>query len=195
MKCDFCHIPLSSTNVTNNAESQHGITGKRLRALAKFNRPDPNSLFANIHSLKRGDTLITRQCKHLILEDIREDGTLVMKDIVAGSQLELDSFQEVDMQYLGQSPHQDSTTTSSNQTYNNLVLLWLDEVPTSGELQNIHVTNNNTDFLHDTTTNASTNQLLQQQLQRHACTALPSTEQLCSLANQSLLHNREGAGA
>ena len=59
MKCNFCHILLSEFNVINHAEKQHGITGKRLRAVAKYHRADPNSLSLPMFTtLKRGTSCL-----------------------------------------------------------------------------------------------------------------------------------------
>ena len=103
MKCNFCHILLSEFNVMNHAEKQHGFTGKRLRAVAKYHRADPNSLFANVHNLKKGDILLTRGGKQVILEETKDDGAnWIIKDSITGLLSDLNILENLDMTYLNQ---------------------------------------------------------------------------------------------
>ena len=71
--------------------------------MAKYHRVDPNSLFANVHNLKKGDILLARGGKQVILEETKDDGaSWIMKDLTTGLLLDLNILEDVDITYLGQ---------------------------------------------------------------------------------------------
>ena len=146
MKCNTCHILLSSKNVISHAEQKHGITGKRIRALAKFHTADSDSLFANSSNLQKGDILVTRQGQRITLVEVMENGNWMTQNTTTGLEAELDLISNVDLRYLGQLENLETTLASSS-----IISSSLGEVSISGQSSNVTSTNANSNFSHDDT--------------------------------------------
>ena len=146
MKCNTCHLLLSSKNVISHAEQKHGITGKRIRALAKFHTADSDSLFANSSNLQKGDILVTRQGQRITLVEVMENGNWMTQNTTTGLEEELDLISNVDLRYLGQLENLETTLASSS-----IISSSLGEVSISGQSSNVTSTNANSNLSHDDT--------------------------------------------